>query len=414
MQLNLPMPTRNVALMFLANIVLAVPTVSSFAVEHRPRTLYVAPNPVGAEDGSDWGNAGSLEKLTTFISMAGAGGKVLLKADGGPFRTTGPVVVRNGGSQEAPVTIMGVDSTGRPRKADIIGTRADPWRLNGDQGSEVFRLSTGANNLQFEHISFRNQGNGCFRIEADIQGLEISNVEARNVRRFVENYPGGSRGTATITNFVMRSVVVKGFSKGAIRLQSNSNNVTLEDVYGDSERQDGDNFAIGVALSGTVHNVVLRRVAMMNSHDSSEEYWNGDGFATERGVYNIRFEDTHASGSTDSGYDLKSTDTVLHRVRAEDNKRNFRIWGDSTISDCLSLNPHKRGGNGTQNHFWFAKGAKAEITKCRLVDNDSSTTAFEVAQDAKVRVRNTSIEISASARSSNVIDGGTLDISDAE
>jgi hypothetical protein len=88
-------------------------------------------------------------------------------------------------------------------------------------------------------------------------------------------------------------------------------------VYGDSERQDGDNFAIGVALSGTVHNVVLRRVAMMNSHDSSEEYWNGDGFATERGVYNIRFEDTHASGSTDSGYDLKSTDTVLHRVRAE-------------------------------------------------------------------------------------------------
>jgi hypothetical protein len=80
----------------------------------------------------------------------------------------------------------------------------------------------------------------------------------------------------------------------------------------------------------------------------------------------------------------------------------------------LSLNPHKRGGNGTQNHFWFAKGAKAEITKCRLVDNDSSTTAFEVAQDAKVRVRNTSIEISASARSSNVIDGGTLDISDAE
>ena len=56
----------------------------------------------------------------------------------------------------------------------------------------------------------------------------------------------------------------------------------MEDVLGDSERQDGDNFAIGIALEDTVHDVVLRHVTMMNSHDSTNEYWNGDGFTTER------------------------------------------------------------------------------------------------------------------------------------
>jgi hypothetical protein len=60
-------------------------------------------------------------------------------------------------------------------------------------------------------------------------------------------------------------------------------------------------------------------------------YWNGDGFTTELGTYNILFENTMASNNTDGGYDLKSTGTTL--INAEDNFRNFRVWTDAVSLD---------------------------------------------------------------------------------
>jgi hypothetical protein len=380
------------------------------ALSREARTLHVAPSPAGTENGSDWANAGSLEKLSAFIAMAGPGGKVLLRADNGLYRISRQIIVRAGGTDGMPVTIAGVDSAGRPAKAEIVGTRVDPWKLEGNAGSEVFRLSTGADHLRFEQLLFRNQGNGCFRIAGNIRGLEIQDMDARNVRRFVENNASGSEERASIDGLAIRRVTVRGYSKGAIRLGSDSGNIVMEDVVGDSERQDGDDFAIGVALQDSVHDVLLRRVTMMNSYDSTHEYWNGDGFTTERSVRNIRFEDTLASGSTDGGYDLKSSETTLLRARAEDNMRNFRIWGESTIVDCVSRNPRKRGGNGKQNHFWVAKGAKVDITGCRIEDTDARTIVFEVERQGMITVRDSIITTNPSARMSLVQDGGSLDI----
>jgi hypothetical protein len=380
------------------------------ASSREPRTLHIAPSPAGMGNGSDWANAGSLDKLSAFVATAGPGGKVLLRADDGPYRISRQITILAGGADGMPVTIAGVDTAGKSAKAEIVGTRADPWSLGANAGSEVFRLSTGANHLRFEQISFRNQGNGCFRIANDIQGLDIQDVDARNVRRFLENDASGSDERASVDGLAIRRVTVRGYSKGAIRLGSNSGNIIMEDVMGDSERQDGDNFAIGVALQDRVHDVVLRRVTMMNSHDSTHEYWNGDGFTTERNVRNIRFEDTVASGSTDGGYDLKSSGTTLLRVRAEDNMRNFRIWGDSTISDCVSRNPRKRGGTGKQNHFWVAKGAKTHVTGCHIEDQDDRTTVFEVDKQGEITVRNSTIKTNPNARLSLIRDGGSLDI----
>lgn len=379
------------------------------ASSRETRTLHIAPSPAGTGSGSDWANAGSLEKLSAFVAMAGPGGKVLLKADDGPYRISRQITVRAGGTDGVPVTIAGADSAGRPAKAEIVGTRADPWSLEGDAGSEVFRLSTGANHLRFERILFRNQGNGCFRIASNIHGLEIQDVDARNVRRFLENNASGMEERASINDLAIRRVTVRGYSKGAIRLGSDSGNILIEDVIGDSERQDGDDFAIGVALQDSVHDVVLRRVTMMNNHDSTHEYWNGDGFTTEKNVRNIRFEDTLASGSTDGGYDLKSSETTLLRARAEDNMRNFRIWGESTIEDCVSSNPRKRGGSGKQNHIWVAKGAKVDVTGCRIEDSNDRTTVFEVDRSGEITVRDSIITKNPDARMSLVHDGGSLE-----
>jgi hypothetical protein len=374
------------------------------------RTLHIAPSAAGEGSGSDWANAGSLENLSAFIALAGPGGKVLLKADDGPYRVSRQITVRTGGTDGLPVTVAGVDHAGKPAKAEIVGTRSNPWSLNGNAGSEVFRLASGANHLRFEQILFRDQGNGCFRIADSIRGLEIQDVDARNVRRFVENTGSGSEKRASVDGLLIRRVTVKGYSKGAIRLGSDSSNILIEDVVGDSERQDGDDFAIGVALQDSVHDVVLRRVTMMNSHDSTHEYWNGDGFTAEKNVRNVRFEDTLASGSTDGGYDLKSSETTLLRARAEDNMRNFRIWGESTIKDCVSSNPRKRGGSGKQNHIWVAKGAKVDVTECRIEDSDDRTTVFEVDRSGEITVRDSIITKNPDAQMSVVHDGGSLEI----
>jgi hypothetical protein len=304
---------------------------------------------------------------------------------------------------------MGVDADERPMKATFVGMRAEPYAPTAAPGSEFFRLGRGADHLRFMHLSFRNQGNGCWRIGGDLRDLVIEHVDAVNVRRFIENTASGREKTASVDGLVIRHVNVRGFSKGAIRLRYDTRNVLIEDVDGDSERQDRDNFAEGVALEGTVHDVVLRRVTMRNSQDTLHEYWNGDGFTTESLVYRIRFEDTVASGNTDAGYDLKSNDTVLERASAEDNKHNFKFWGNGVVvSNCVGRAPHLRGGTGVQDQFEILENANVVITGCQLEDVDPQTTVFHVERNAKARVSKTSISKHHDAKMSLVEEGGTL------
>jgi hypothetical protein len=372
-------------------------------------TLYITPDGAGSRDGSSWASAATLSSLPALIGRAGPGGRVLIRADLGTYKTANPIALRSGGSPGRPVTVAGVDSSGRPMKARIVGTRTEPYSPHGQPGSAVFRLGGGANYLRFEYLSFRNQGNGCFYVGGDIRDLAIENVDASNVRRFLENYAAGTAGSASIDGLAIRNVEVNGFSKGAIRLRYDTHDVVLEDVVGDSERQDGDNFAEGVALEGTVHDVVLRRVTMRNSQDTLHQYWNGDGFTTEANTYRIRFEDTVASGNTDAGYDLKSNDAVLVRAVSEDNKHNFKMWGrDIAITACIGRRPHRRGGTGVQDQMEILKGADVTLVGCQFSDSDPATTIFHVETGARLSVTDTSVSKHSEAKMSLVAEGGAL------
>lgn len=381
----------------------------SAAAVDQPGTAYITPTGAGRRDGSSWNNAGALLNLPVLIGRVVPGGRILLRADMGPYRTPRSIDLRRGGTPGQPITIMGVDAAGNPMKATLMGTRTEPYSPTGAPGSELFRLLRGANHLRFMHLSFRNQGNGCWRIGADIRDLTIEHVDAFNVRRFIENTSAGNEKSASVDGLVIRNVNVSGFSKGAIRLRYDTRNVLLEDVSGDSERQDGDNFSEGVALEGTVHNILLRRVTMRNSHDTLHEYWNGDGFTTEERTYKVRFEDTVASGNTDAGYDIKSNDSVLERAFAEDNKHNFKLWGRGiVVSDCTGRAPNLRGGTGIQDQFEIVGNADVVITGCRLEDVDPRTTVFHVERNAKARVKKTTVSKHPDAKISLVEDGGTL------
>lgn len=340
--------------------------------------LYVSPTGSGDRSGSSWANAAKITSLNSLIDKAGSNGQVLLRADQGAYKVTEPILLSNGGSAGKPVAIRGVDGQGREMHATIIGDRPTRFDPDGDRGNELFKLREGADNLKFTDITVRDTG-VVFRAGADLQRITIDDVDAVNVARFFENLASGDSNTATVDRLTIRNVEIAGFSEFGIHLQYDTRAVKIENVHGDSKGQIGDPWIQGIHLDGTVHDVVIRDSSMNNirAKGKGDSYWNGDGFSTERGVYDVRFENTVARGNTDGGYDLKSKDTVLVNALGADNGRNYRFWGEAELIDSVGLDPNVRGGLSNQNHVWISAGATVRIENSVFRDRDRDTTVFE-------------------------------------
>jgi hypothetical protein len=143
------------------------------------------------------------------------------------------------------------------------------------------------------------------------------------------------------------------------------------------------------------------------------EYWNGDGFATEGETHDIRFEDTSASGNTDAGYDLKSNNTVMVGATATDNKRNFRFWGQNvTVEGCVGSAPRSRGGSGSQAQVWAGKSAVVTMTGCEFRDMAANTVVFHLEDQASVQAE-ASVEENPSAETAQVEGSSQLTLNGA-
>jgi serralysin len=358
-------------------------------------TLYISPTGAGLRDGSSLANAGALADLNAFIAAAGPGGEVLLRADEGPYQQNIEIALTSGGAPDAEVTIRGIDGDGDPMPAEIIGTRAENWTPGQAEGTELFRLLSGADNLAFQDLTIRNFGDGAFRVGADIANLTLRQIDATNFHRFFNDQALSPATSASITGMVVEDVTVTAYAKAAFELKYDTQNVRLENVIGDSQRQSGELYVVGVHINDTAHDIVLSHVEMKNSYGSgsSTRYWNGDGFATERDTYNIRFEHTAASGNTDAGYDIKSDNTVLIHAVSEGNKHNYRIWSDTvTLQDSVSRSPVKLGGTGGVSHIQVMENGAALIDNLSFSDAGGPAILFDLSGGhGRVSVINTTI-----------------------
>jgi len=344
---------------------------------------HIGPVGLGNRSGTDWQNAATLLNINEMIRLVGPGGTVHMLASADPFRIADPIAISHGGLSGQPVKIMGVDSAGAPAKARIIGTRTSPYPTTREgfaamnRGSDVFRLKAGADHLHFSFLEFQNIGNGAFLVQANITGWALEDMIVTNATRFFER---DSDKMCTVTDLKVRRVSVDGFSKSAIRLDQNTSNVVIEDVHADSMRQDFDNFAEGVDLSGNVHDVIFRRCVMRNSQQTRgpDDFWNGDGFTTELGTHNILFEDCVADGNTDAGFDLKSNNLTLLRCRSYGNTANFKLWGKEKVvmQECVSENPIHHGGNQRPSHLSALWGANVLVKNCRFADRNRDATVY--------------------------------------
>jgi Ca2+-binding RTX toxin-like protein len=321
----------------------------------------------------------AFNSLNQAIKAAGPGGTVMMLADKGDYKTSGTVSLSYGGTDAAPVTLKGVSSSGAAMDIQIQGTRAAYTKGMTQVGNDVFRLLSGANNLKFDGFDFHNVETG-FRFGADAKNITIQNMEATNVRWFINDVVSGSNTSASVSGLTVRDVDVSGFSRSVITLRYNSNNVVIDGVVGDGKYYDGDGLATGVLLDGTVHNVTIKNSTMKNAIASAAtgSYWNGDGFTAERGVYDLRLENTRAIGNADGGYDLKASNVVMTNTYSEDNGRNYRLWGQNVqLVNATGVDPHVRGGTSSQGQIWIGSGAKVTVKGGFFADSGSATRVFD-------------------------------------
>lgn len=356
-------------------------------------TKYISPLGSGDRSGASIANAAPIQNLNAMIQKAGAGGSVVILADVGTYEMASKsLVLTSGGTAAAPVTIRGEDRHGNETAARFIGDRAVGVAAATLKGTDLFVMSGGANNLKFENFTIENVEN-AFRVSADVSNLTIGEVTAKNVQRFFEDRQANDdpAKTATISGLTIHDVNVSGYSKNVIRLQFDTNNVRITDVVGDSAGQTFDDYAMGIHLDDTVHDVVLQRVTMLNNQNFTGSYWNGDGFATEGNTHHITFIDTVARGSTDGGYDLKSDYTTLIRTVADDNARNYRFWGHGNVMEAaVGLDPHSRNG-GSNSQIWMKGGAELTIRNSEFIDAGYATKVFNYDDRATINLDNVRI-----------------------
>jgi hypothetical protein len=306
--------------------------------------IYIAPAASGLGDGSSWSNAASLASLNDLIAQArGSGAEIWLRADAGVY-SDGARTINQGGTAAAPVIIRGVNVDGTPGYATFRGNRSAPYVPPAVPldffRTCVFGLATGANYLHFAYLALVNSNNGLIRTINAVSGIVVEDIALTNVRHGINGQ------SASFNGITIRRLVARGYSKRAIILASSSNAILVEYCDLDSQQQDKDNFAGGVVFDGTAHDALVRHVRAANHYSSLGGYWNADAFSSERGNYNLAFEDCEAAGDTDGGWDLKSRSTTLLRCVSRDNKRNNRLWGEITLTSCQGISPFKRGGSG--------------------------------------------------------------------
>ncbi|WP_347302940.1 hypothetical protein V5740_13230 [Croceibacterium sp. TMG7-5b_MA50] len=206
----------------------------------------------------------------------------------------------------------------------------------------------------------------AFRIRKGdpVRGVRLHDlVTAASPEWLLDCSPQGSLEDAMIERVAARC------GRGCIRIRGTSARVLVRDVQaGGSVIRDRRRLPGGMVLSGDASDITIERVSMsgFRSQWADDRYWNGDGFATERGNRRIVIRDCSAIDNTDGGFDMKAADSQFAGINlAQGNARNFRFWSSWEAATLVSLEPVRRGGRGGRAHFGIY-GKQAEPRTLRI------------------------------------------------
>lgn len=408
--------TKNV---LVSGIKIELSNVLGYADNQNTQIYYISPSGTGTNSGltsEDSAPLSSLNSLISAISATTERGIINLRADLGSYSTSAFLINQSGFSADKKITIRGFnpDYTAYS-KAKFVGTRQSPWvASSSNTGADIIRLGSDAKNLIFEDIEFENIGNGGFRIINDTENLEFKNIKSSNSSRLFENYISGGATSATLNNIKVKFIESEGFTRGMLRFRYNSTNITLEDIYANSEQQEtSGGFAMAIVFDGDGEDVEITRVSTLNSYqDDGAAYWNGDGIAIEEDVLGTNINYAYSANHTDSGFDIKGANTTLYRAISQGNKRNFRIWNNITCRMCESYTPVHRGGTGDAHHIGaYATDKVFSVYELYLKGTNTSSSVFATQSDPILNIYSGEIEILTGTTEEFHIDGGVVNYS---
>lgn len=264
--------------------------------------------------------------------------------------STSSLSIVGSGTAIAPKRIIGIaDGSGNlPR---FVGTY-DVHDASGAAFYYVFKFvnygGAETSHWEFKNLRFEDHGhvidmplNGdTFTLRRNIlfENLEMDNIEDGIRLRNAENVT--VRGCSIIRH-----------TKKAFRIGFYTRFITFEDCDTDANGGDNVNFptrsipvGFGTDSPGldrpVIHNLRFIGCSARNNrfkNQGSNNYWNGDGYSTERGVYNVTYSRCTSIDNHDGGWDDKAVNVIYENCIAIGNKRGFRSWSTATLINCLSV-----------------------------------------------------------------------------
>lgn len=353
----------------------------------------------GLKDGSSWANAAPFSAVDTLVAQVRAllpdatwQGAVLVNAlfpvhipghnSGGTYALT------NGGFKSNAITVRGSlpDLYNSPADAVIYGDRMKTWdRATRDtlQGAGVWDITGNdltIRNFTFDHLSFilRLGGTGS------VNRLTVEDCTARQFRRFLDTL------NASLKYSTIRRCSGIGFSKHAFQIGTSSCWNKYQFIDLDSQSQSGDNFATAFHFDDTAHDELVQDCNAANFIDNGANdagYWQGDGFCSESGTYNITFERCYAENCNDGGFDLKTLNYRLIDCGARRCKKSLRSWNAGYCRNFKSWTPrhpdpgHTAGSGGGQTvHIWHDEPTNGPLVleDCTFYGEDSTAALFQI------------------------------------
>lgn len=218
----------------------------------------------------------------------------------------------------------------------------------------------------YRGVRARDVGNGLFVVREPVRDVQISNIRVDGGYRVIENTAAPELVNAGSTGLHVRGARATGLVRSFARIRYDSSHGTIQDVSASGTLATGStDLPVGIAFADTAHDFRIERCFMRGFQwqRKDKQYWNGDGFSTERGNARFLFRQCAAWDNSDGGFDLKSTETTLDDCVSGRNARNFRLWSSIRATRLISLDPIKIGGIGDTNHFSImaTKGAQEPL-----------------------------------------------------
>jgi chitodextrinase len=345
---------------------------------------YATPAGAGAKDGSSWGNAlaaaGIQAKVTALLP-----GEILHLGSGA---YTGTLAISGEGAPGSPKCIHGVDTGGGLpvfQGTHVLASNSGGTFLNFGTATCAYWTIKNLVVRKHRYVARMSVSGATYTLRSHIT---LENIHCDSVE--------DGFGTANASNITIKDCSVIRYTKKAYRISDYSRFVTFDGCLADCNMGD-DSFpaqAIPTGFGGDdtagaaiIHDIsFIDCVARNNRYAQADEnYWNGDGFTSERGTYNLLFLRCVSYDNHDGGFDNKADDITYRDCISAGNKKGYRHWAARGIMyNCVAANNAKWGGSSSATSVWVS-GAGGELDIHFSTFHNAANTQVEVESGGTAR-----------------------------